>query len=51
MSRLSRIDAFAEALSHHGEVHRAARETGISPSYGRVLLQRIIKRLGRRQCQ
>lgn len=45
------IDRFAEQLSHHGHVHQAAREIGISPSYGRVLLQRIIGKLGRDQCR
>lgn len=48
---MTRLDHFAEALSRHGHVHQAAREIGISPSYGRVLLQRIIGKLGREQCR
>lgn len=43
---VSLIDRFAEHLSEHGDVPRAARETGIKTPYGNALLQRIRKRLG-----
>ena len=43
---LSTLDRFAEHLSEHGDVARASDETGIGRLYGRVLLQRIVKRLG-----
>jgi hypothetical protein len=45
------IDQFAERLAEHGEVARAAKECSVRPAYGRVLLQRIIKRLGVEQCR
>ncbi len=45
------IDQFAEALSESGDVDTAARQVGIVPAYGRVLLQRIINRLGKAQCK
>lgn len=47
----SPMDRFAENLSHHGDVARAATESGCSVPYGRVLLQRIIARLGKEQCR
>lgn len=40
------IDDFAECLSEHGNVSRAADQCGVSASFGRVLLHRIKKRLG-----
>lgn len=45
------LNAFAERLSQHGDVARAAAQIGKSPAYGRVLLQRIIAGLGREQCR
>lgn len=45
------LDRFAEALSEHGDVARAAATVGKNAAYGRVLLQRIIKALGTEQCQ
>jgi hypothetical protein len=45
------IDQFAERLAEHGEVARASQEVGVRAAYGRVLLQRIIKRLGVEQCR
>lgn len=46
----STLDAFAERLSLHGDVPRAAREIGKTPGYGRTLLQRLIKGLGAQAC-
>lgn len=51
MHSLSVIDAFAEDLSRHGDVTRAAASVGKSAAYGRVLLARLIKRLGKEQCR
>lgn len=45
------IDHFAERLSEHGDANRAAGEIGVTVPYGRVLLQRIIARLGKEQCR
>lgn len=42
----AKMDAFAEALSLHGDIPRASREVGARPEYGRVLFQRMCKRLG-----
>lgn len=44
--RRAAIDAFADRLAEHGDVKLAASETGISASYGRVLMARIKARLG-----
>lgn len=40
------LDRFAEALSRHGDVRRAAMEIGLKPESGNGMLQRIRKRLG-----
>lgn len=45
------IDQFAEALSRSGDVAAASKEVAVKPAYGRVLLQRIIARLGKEQCR
>lgn len=47
---LSTLDEFAERLSQHGDVALAAREIGKTPTYGRTLLQRLVKRLGEQAC-
>jgi hypothetical protein len=44
---MQQIDRFAERLAEHGDVSRAATEINASQAYGRVLLQRVIKRLGK----
>lgn len=49
--RTATLDLFAEALSQHGDIARVAASVGKSASYGRVLLQRIIKGLGPEQCR
>jgi hypothetical protein len=40
------IDRFAERLSEHGDINRAAGEVGISNSYGAMLFRSIVERLG-----
>lgn len=40
------LDRFADRLAEHGDAAKAARQIGKSDAYGRVLLQRIRKRLG-----
>jgi hypothetical protein len=40
------LDRFAEALSEHGDLSRAAAAVGKSAAYGRVLFARIRKQLG-----
>ena len=44
--RQLRRDELAERLSEHGDVARAAREMGVSLSYGRVLFAEIRAGLG-----
>lgn len=39
-------DALADRLAEHGHVGRAAREVGVSESYGRVLFGEIRRELG-----
>ena len=51
MARGGLIDEFAELLAEGWEVNAAARKLSIGSSYGRVLLQRIIKGLGAEQCR
>lgn len=46
-----KLDAFAEMLANEIKPSEAAVRLGHTPPYGRVLLQRIIKRLGKEQCQ
>lgn len=48
--RLGAMDAFADRLAEHGEVKLAARECGISASYGRLLFARIKAKLGPQAC-
>jgi hypothetical protein len=40
------LEAFAEALSEHGSVPKAAKEIGCGPSWGRVLMARLRADLG-----
>jgi hypothetical protein len=40
------LDRFADALAEHGDVSRAAAQAGKSAIYGRILLQKLRKRLG-----
>jgi hypothetical protein len=40
------LSRFAEALSHHGDPRRAAREIGLNPSSGNGMLQRLRQKLG-----
>ena len=47
----SLIDRFAELLSLDIPVPAICERLGIASSYGRVLLQRIIKGLGAEQCR
>lgn len=46
-----KLDAFAELLSVEIGPAEAAVILGNTPDYGRVLLQRIIKGLGKEQCR
>lgn len=39
-------DAFAEHLSEHGNIARAARECGRSDSWGRAMFRRLCDELG-----
>lgn len=41
-----RLDAFAEALSEHGDVERAAREAGVGSRRGWKYLKRLKDELG-----
>lgn len=43
----STLDAFAEALAETGCTNAAAARVGVSKDYGRALLGRIRKQLGR----
>jgi molybdenum-dependent DNA-binding transcriptional regulator ModE len=40
------VSDFAEALSNHGSVTKAAREIGVSVRHGYILLDRICRELG-----
>jgi hypothetical protein len=44
--RSGNLDAFAEALSRHGDVAQAAADVGVSAGSGATYLSRIRKRLG-----
>ena len=46
-----KLDEFAELLSEGVSPTNAALQLGHTAPYGRVLLQRIIKRLGKEQCR
>lgn len=46
-----KLDAFAELLSNETSPGDAAEMLGNSRDYGRVLLQRLIRGLGREQCR
>lgn len=46
-----KLDAFADLLADGVAPGEAAVKLGHLPAYGRVLLQRIIKRLGAEQCR
>lgn len=46
----TKLDHFAELLSEHGDVNKVADELGITHTYGRVLLQRLIKAVGPQAC-
>lgn len=47
----AKLDRFAELLSAELTPAEAATRLGHSPDYGRVLLQRIVKGLGKEQCR
>jgi hypothetical protein len=46
MERARKRDNLAKAMSHHGDVARAADEIGVSRSYGRLLFAEIKRGLG-----
>ena len=46
MERERKRERLAEAISHHGDVARAADEIGVSRSYGRLLFAEIKRGLG-----
>jgi DNA-binding CsgD family transcriptional regulator len=51
MTAAARLDHFAELLSQDLPTNVIAERMAISQPYARTLLQRLIKRMGKEQCQ